>query len=214
MVDIYYSRIACNCYVIYNDNDEAFLVDPGYSSNNGLIDHIKKLNKNIKAILITHGHYDHIYALKDILDIYKDTKVYILRDEVEFLTDPSLNLTDEDYNELGIETFSFMPKNIELLDDGDIINVAGFEIKVIATPFHTKGSCCYYVERENALFSGDTLFYTTIGRTDLPTGSNKTVESSLKKLKELPEGIKVYPGHGPITNLDREKKYNSYLNNI
>lgn len=214
MVDIYYSRIACNCYVMYNKNNEAFLVDPGYSNNNGLIDHIKKLNKDIKAIFITHGHYDHIYALKDVLDIYKDAKVYILRNEIEFLTDPSLNLSDEKWGISDIAPFSFMPKNINLLDDGDIINVAGFEIKVIATPFHTKGSCCYYIESEKIIFTGDTLFYTTIGRTDLPTGSTKTVESSLKKLKDLPDGIKVHPGHGPLTNLDREKKYNSYLNNI
>lgn len=214
MVDIYYSRVACNCYVMYNDNDEAFLVDPGYSLENGLIDHIKKLNKNIKAILITHGHYDHIYALKDVLDIYKDAKVYILRDEIEFLTDPSLNLTDKKWTEFDIKPINFMPKNVELLDDGDIINVAGFDIKVIATPFHTKGSCCYYVEKEKVLFTGDTLFFTTIGRSDLPTGSSKTISSSLRKLKELPDGIKVYPGHGAVTNLDREKKYNSYLNNI
>ena len=214
MVDIYYSRVACNAYVMYNENNDAFLVDPGYSLNNGLIDHIKKLNKNIKAILITHGHYDHIYALKDVLDIYKDAKVYILKDEVEFLTDPSLNLTDKDYNQLGIETLCFKPQNIELLEDGDIINAAGFDIKVIATPFHTKGSCCYYIESEKVLFTGDTLFYTTIGRSDLPTGSNRTISSSLKKLKDLPDGIKVYPGHGFITDLDREKKYNTYLNNI
>ncbi len=214
MVDIYYSRVACNSYVVYNENNDAFLVDPGYSLNNGLIDHIKKLNKNIKAILITHGHYDHIYALKDVLELYKDAKVYILRDEIDFLSDPSLNLSNSFNNEDGIEIISFMPENITLIDDGDIINVAGFEIKVIATPFHTKGSCCYYVESEKLLFTGDTLFYTTIGRSDLPTGSNKTISSSLKKLVYLPSGIKVYPGHGVITNLDREKKYNSYLKNI
>ena len=214
MIDIYYSRIACNSYVMYNDKDDAFLVDPGYSLNNGLIEHIKKLNKNIKAILITHGHYDHIYALKDVLDIYKHAKVYILRDEIDFLTDPSLNLTDLNWGESDIVPLSFMPKKVKLLDDGDIINVAGFEIKVIATPFHTRGSCCYYVEKEKVLFSGDTLFFSTIGRTDLPTSSNRTVSSSLKKLVDLPEGIKVYPGHGAATDLDREKKYNSYLKNI
>ena len=94
------------------------------------------------------------------------------------------------------------------------ISECGFEIKVIATPFHTVGSVCYYLDSEKALFSGDTLFFSTIGRTDLPTGSNKTVESSLSKLKCLPDGVKVYPGHGACTSLDREKKYNSYLKNI
>ncbi len=214
MIDIYYSRVACNAYIMYNENDEGFLVDPGYSLNNGLIDHIKKLNKNIKAILITHGHYDHIYALKDVLEFYKDAKVYILRDEFEFLSDPSLNLSNVVEDDLKIETISFVPQNIELLNDGDEINVAGFNIKVIATPFHTKGSCCYYLEKEKAIFTGDTLFYTTIGRSDLPTGSNRTISSSLKKLINLPDNIKVYPGHGVVTSLDREKKYNSYLKNI
>ena len=199
---------------MYNKNDEAFLVDPGYSLNNGLIDHIKKLNKNIKAILITHGHYDHIYALRDVLELYKDAKVYILKDEFEFLSNPSLNLTDKNWTEFDIKPLNFVPSNVELLNDGDTFNVAGFDIKVIATPFHTRGSCCYYIESEKVIFTGDTLFYTTIGRSDLPTGSNRTISSSLMKLKCLPEGIKAYPGHGVITDLDREKKYNSYLNNI
>ncbi len=214
MIDIYYSRIACNCYVVYNEKDDAFLVDPGYSLNNGLIEHIKKINKNIKAILITHGHYDHIYALQDVLEIYKGAKVYILKDEIDFLTDPSLNLTDLNWGESDILPLSFMPKKVKLLDDGDIINIAGFDIKVISTPFHTRGSCCYYVEKEKALFSGDTLFFSTIGRADLPTSTPRTISSSLKKLISLPEGIKVYPGHGAVTELDREKKYNSYLKNI
>ncbi len=215
MIDIFYSRIACNCYVVYNEHDDAFLVDPGYSLNNGLIDHIKKLNKNIKAILITHGHYDHIYALKDVLELYKDAKVYILREEVEFLSNPDLNLSNSEFGEgVGAKPINFVPNNLHLLDDGDIIDIVGLEIKVIATPFHTRGSCCYYLEKEKALFSGDTLFFSTIGRSDLPTSSNRTISSSLKKLVDLPDGIKVYPGHGAITFLDREKKYNSYLKNI
>ena len=100
------------------------------------------------------------------------------------------------------------------LSDNEEIEVAGFKIKMIKTPFHTKGSACYYAESENILFSGDTLFYTTIGRTDLPTGSNRSVSDSLKKLLKLPLETKVYPGHGVVTTLERESKYNVYLRNI
>ena len=213
MVDIFYSRIAANTFVLYNESNEGILVDPGYNKDNCLIDHLTKLNKDIKAILITHGHTDHIFALQDVLKLYPNAKVYISEEEVEFLTNPKLNLSYESDDEYFKET-SFMPKSLTLVNDNDIIKECCFDIKVIATPFHTKGSVCYYVASENALFSGDTLFFSTIGRTDFPTGSIKTVQSSLRKIKILPDNIKVYPGHSACTKLDREKLYNPYLKNI
>lgn len=213
MVDIFYSRIAANTFVIYNNNNEGILIDPGYNKDNCLIDHLNKINKQIKAILITHGHIDHTYALEDVLKLYPEAKVYISEDDKEFLTNPKLNLSYQSEDEYFKEC-SFLPKSLTLVNDNDIIEECGIKIKVIATPFHTIGSVCYYVESEKALFSGDTLFFSTIGRTDFPTGSSKTVESSLKKIKTLPDGIKVYPGHGGCTNLDREKLYNPYLKNI
>lgn len=213
MVDIYYSRVGANTYVIFNENNEAFVVDPGFSNNNQVIDHIKKLKKDIKAILITHGHYDHIYALEDLVKLYPNAKVYISSNEKDFLTNPDLNLsTNSEFGE--IKLINFLPNNLVEVDDEDIINVCGYKIKVIATPFHTKGSLCYFITDEKLLFSGDTLFYSTIGRSDLPTGTSRTIESSLLKLKKLPEDIKLYPGHGPISTLDREKAHNAYLKNI
>ena len=213
MVDIFYSRFAANTFVLYNESNEGVLVDPGYNKDNCLIDHLAKLSKDIKAILITHGHIDHIFALKDVLKLYPNAKVYISIEEAEFLTNTKLNLSC-DIDDGYFKTLSFEPKSLTLVNDNDIIKECGFNIKVIATPFHTKGSVCYYVESEGALFSGDTLFFSTIGRTDLPTGSNKTVESSLKKIKILPDNVKVYPGHSACTKLDREKLYNPYLKNI
>ena len=213
MIDIYYSRVACNTFIVYNKDKEGFLVDPGYNNNNVLLDHIKKIGVNIKAILITHAHFDHICALEDIVNEFKDVKVYIHEEEAELLTNPKHNLTIEVKDEIG-KLLDFSPKSLILLQDNEEFEVSGFKIRCIHTPFHTKGSCCYLVESEKALFSGDSLFYTTIGRTDLPTGSNRTVESSLLKIKNLPDNLKVYPGHGVITDLDREKKYNQYLRNI
>ena len=215
MIDILYSRVAANTFTVFNEENEGFLVDPGYNVDSCLINHIKKLGVKIVAILITHGHFDHIHALEDICKEFPDARVYISEDEVEFLSNTDLNLSAEPELEAqGVHRLTYVPIHLLKVNDGDIIKEAGFEIKVIATPFHTRGSVCYFVESEKALFSGDTLFFTTIGRSDLPTGSSRTIESSLAKLKALPEGIKVYPGHGACTFLDREKKYNAYLKNI
>ena len=215
MIDIYYSRIGANSFIGYNENKEGFLVDPGCNPEGAITDHIKKLGVNIVAILITHGHFDHIHALEEVCKAFPNARVYISVVEADFLENTDFNLSAEpEVLEDGYHILTYVPKHLIKVSDGEIIKEAGFEIKVIETPFHTKGSACYYVESEKALFTGDTLFFTTIGRTDLPTGSNRTIESSLAKLKELPDGIKVYPGHGACTNLDREKKFNSYLKNI
>lgn len=213
MVDIFYSRQACNTYIVFNENNEGFLVDPGYNANNVLIDHIKKLNINLKAILITHGHFDHIGALEDILNLFPEIPVYIHEEEAEFLTNPKLNLSIEASEWLG-KVLDYNPKNIKTLLDNEEFEVAGFKINCLHTPFHTKGSSSYLVSSEKEVFTGDSLFYMTVGRTDLPTGSNRTLESSLLKLKKLPDELKVYPGHGVVTSLEREKKYNHYLRNI
>lgn len=216
MIGIYYCRDhGANSFFGINEKNESFLVDASFSENGGLIDHIKKININLVAILLTHGHWDHISSLEEICKLFPDVRVYISEDEAEFLENTDLNLSKAAHDEgYPVPIVSYLPKNLIKVYDGDIIKEAGFEIKVILTPFHTRGSACYYVASENALFSGDTLFFSTIGRTDLPTGSNKTLESSLGKLKALPDGIKVYPGHGACTKLDREKKYNTYLKNI
>ena len=213
MLDSFISRKACNSYILFNDAKEGLIVDPGFNDENRLIDHIKKLGVNIVAVLITHAHYDHITALEDVMKEFPKATCYISEDEIELLDNPKLNLSR--FREDGCtRILMYVPRKIKLLSDNEIINVAGFEIKFIKTPFHTKGSACYYVDSEKILFSGDTLFYTTIGRTDLPTGSNRTVETSLKKLLTLPLDTKVLPGHGVATKLERERNYNSYLRNI
>ena len=213
MIDSFVSRSACNSYILFNDKKDAILVDPGYNKENRLIDHIHKLGVSIKAILITHGHYDHINALEDVIKEFPEAITYISEDEKEVLIDPRLNISffrDDGSNKI----LEYLPQKLILLSDNEIIEIAGFKIKMIKTPFHTIGSACYYVESEHALFSGDTLFYSTIGRSDLPTGSARSIESSLSKLITLPDETKVYPGHGVITRLEREKKYNTYLRNI
>ena len=213
MLDSFISRTACNSYILYNENKEGVLVDPGYNNENRLIEHINKIGVKIVAILITHTHYDHISALEDVLKIFPDAITYISEDEVELLDNPKLNLSRfrDDGND---KILTFVPKKLIKLSDYENFEVASFKIEMIKTPFHTKGSCCYYIESEHILFSGDTLFYTTIGRVDLPTGSTKCIEPSLKKLLKLPLDTRVYPGHGVATSMERESKYNAYLRNI
>ena len=215
MVDIYYNREGANSFLCINEKNEAFLVDPSISPDGGLIDHIKKLNVKLVAILITHGHWDHIGSLKEICEQNPGIPVYIGDEEAEFLTDPELNLSRAAYEEgYPVGILNYKPTNLIKVSDGETLEIAGFTVDVLLTPFHTKGSACYVVTSEKALFSGDTLFFSTVGRTDLPTGTVRTMESSLRKLKLLPDELKVYPGHGACTRLEREKKYNSYLKNI
>lgn len=209
MIDIYPSQYACNTYIVFNDDKEGFLVDPGDNTNNRLINHINKLGVNIKAILITHGHYDHILALEDLVNAFPKAVTYISENEVDVLTNPRKNLTFM----LG-EDVSFKPTSLVTLTDNEEIEIAGYLIKMIKTPFHTEGSACFYLHKEKVLFSGDTLFYSSIGRTDLPTGSARLIEQSLRKLIALDDDIKIYPGHEQITSLGREKKYNTYLRNL
>ena len=215
MVDIYYNREGANSFLCINERNEAFLVDPSISEDGGLIDHIKKLNVKLVAILITHGHWDHIASLEEICKLNPGIPVYISDEEAEFLTNPELNLSRAAHEEgYGVPILEYLPDNLIKVSDGETLEIAGFKVDVILTPFHTKGSACYVVTSEKALFSGDTLFFATVGRTDLPTGTTRTMESSLRKLKNLPDDLKVYPGHSACTRLEREKKYNSYLKNI
>lgn len=194
---------SCNTYIIGDEGKEAIVIDPGSNRNGCLDKYLAKHHSSVSAFLLTHGHYDHIYGLKDTT--YK-APIYLSDKEIDFLTDPDLNLTSFLENDLIIE-------NIDTISvfDKEKINLNGLEILVIETPFHTIGSVCYYFKELNALFSGDTLFHLGIGRSDLPTGSERTINSSLKKLASLPKETIVYPGHGENTTLDNEFAYNQYM---
>lgn len=205
MVDILYSQNLCNSYLLISNNN-AIIVDPGDNTNNRLINHIEKLKVNIVAILITHAHYDHIAALEDVLKHFPDAITYISDDEIDLLNNSRLNLS-----KYWVKELTFLPKKIIGLVDYEKLNICGYEIKMIKTPFHTKGSCCYYLKDNNILFTGDTLFYSSIGRSDLPTGSKRDIKNSLSKLLFIDDKTLIYPGHGCKTTMERERKHNTYL---
>ncbi|MCI8660445.1 MAG: MBL fold metallo-hydrolase [Lachnospiraceae bacterium] len=195
-------EVSTNCYLVFHEGTkEAVVVDP---ADNALyiLNKCRELQVTPVAILLTHGHFDHILAVKDICRAFP-CKVYAGKEEDRLLQDPFLNLTGT----LGTDQTSIQAD--VLIKDGDILSLIGFAWKVLETPGHTAGSVCYYIESEHILFSGDTLFADSLGRTDLPTGSMEEIICSIReKLLTLPEDIMVYPGHGEPTTISHERKYN------
>ena len=197
----------CNMYIVGEEGEPCIVVDPGADPNNFIEKYVRKHhNGQIAGFLLTHGHYGHIEGLR-LCTMQAPVYVHLL--EEEFLVEPAYNLSLDFLDHLYIRGLK-----TKLFIDKDVLNIGNYEIKVIHTPFHTRGSSCFYFEKEHVLFSGDTLFHLSIGRTDLITGSNKTVESSLQKLVVLPPETKVYPGHGPSTTIGDELRLNPYLTRL
>ena len=193
-----------NCYVISNDKKECIVIDPGLSFSRTYNYIIGKYN--VLAIFLTHGHADHI----DGIGYFKNFPIYISELDKPFLYDTKLSL----YDVFGLRrSYNISDIDVHTLKNNAVINISDFSVKCISTPGHTKGSMVY--EINNELFSGDTLFNMSIGRTDFPTGDINDMNSSLKKLINLySNDIKLYPGHGDETTLSFEKRYNSFLSNL
>lgn len=196
--------VGTNCYVVSNEEtSECFLVDPGAYSDK-VIAYIREHELKPQAILLTHGHFDHIMGLDGVLREFP-IPVYAQEEEEILLKDASYNASVS-YG--PAYTFS----GASYIKDGQILELAGMTIRAIHTPGHTIGGCCYYIESEHVLFSGDTLFQDSVGRTDFPTGSqSQLVRSIREKLLGLPEETVVCPGHMSETTIGHEKKYNPFL---
>ena len=201
-----YNEFSANTYVVGEKGHPCVVIDLG-STQQRIIDYIKQNHSSCSGILLTHGHFDHIRGIENFLKTFTCT-TFIDNSDDELLDNPRLNGSAS----LKIGKIQVKVTNKYLLDDEDEINFGnGLLFKVIETPFHTSGSVCFLYEKENAIFTGDTLFKNSIGRTDLPTGNERLVKNSLEKLKKLDQSIKVYPGHGDETTLKREFENNPYL---
>lgn len=192
-----------NCYIVAcEETKEAMVIDPGGEVKK-IINKAKEHNLNVKFIALTHGHGDHIGALKELKD-ESNAIVVIHKEDEELLTDAHKNYSAQ----MSMENVNGNAD--KLLQDGEIIQVGQLSIEVIHTPGHTKGSVCF--KANDCLFSGDTLFAKSIGRTDLHGGSFDDIINSIRnKLIILDEDVKVFPGHGPATTIGKEKANNPYI---
>lgn len=200
-------EFAANNYLAYNDSNEtakeAVLFDCA-GSNKEIFKFIDENGLNLKYILITHAHFDHVGGLKEFKEKYPNAKVLMAKADEKLYE--NLTLQCDMFGHRRVESV----KIDEFIDDTKEIEFAGGKIKVISTPGHSAGSVCYLTE--DNLFAGDTLFLEEIGRCDLPTGSFKEIEHSIKeKLFKLEDNIKVFTGHGDNTTIGHEKIHNAYF---
>lgn len=197
-------QIMTNCYLVSNEETkELVIIDPGDQADL-LARKIDESGAKPMAILLTHGHFDHVLAVNELAEQYQ-IPVYAHENEKKQL------------HSTAVEFFPHLGRSGEIRVDHFIsgeplLKLAGFEIKVFMTPGHTQGGVCYYFEKEGLLFSGDTLFFGSIGRTDFPGGSYKDLIQSVEtKLFPLPEDVVVYPGHNNATSIGFEKQNNPFF---
>ncbi len=203
-----------NAYFLYREGAPDCVVIDAPDEGKRFCDTLEANGLHVAAILLTHGHFDHIWGAKELRAVAGEyaqergeapVKIYALDAEEALLTDSGNNVS------AAMGRPETLRPNV-WLKDGQELDLAGMKIRVIATPGHTVGSCCFYVEEAGYLLAGDTLFAESVGRTDFPTGSMGALVRSCKdKLFVLPDDTRVYPGHGGATTIGHEKEYNPFL---
>ena len=179
--------IQTNCYFLYReDTKECLIIDPGYEADK-IEAYVQKKQLHVAGILLTHGHFDHITAADEVRKKFPRMNVSVMMGE-------SVSLKADVW-----------------LEDGQELEMLGETMRCILTPGHTGGGMCFYFPKACMLFSGDTLFQESVGRTDFPTGSSRELIRSVReKLLVLPEAVRVYPGHGLMTTIRDEQMFNPY----
>ncbi|EOS73653.1 hypothetical protein C817_05036 [Dorea sp. 5-2] len=196
--------ISTNCYLAINEETKQTVVIDPASSSPSLMNHIEAEGLKVEAILLTHGHFDHIMGIDGFLKKY-DVPVYVHEDDKEMMNDPQLNQS-------STYTAGYTFSGAECIRDGQVLHLAGNDFEVFHTPGHTPGCCCFYVREEGVLFSGDTLFANSVGRTDFPGSSTSALIRSIReKLLPLPDETRVYPGHMGETAIGYEREHNPYI---
>ncbi len=202
-----YQNLANFYLAVDEQSGEAAVIDAcAYDENVELDKVIEDLGCKLKYILLTHGHFDHILGVRGVRDAY-GAKVAIHENDAEYLINTALSLAMDN----GLDHLQRPVRTDILLKDGDVITLGDTELRVMHTPGHTPGSVCFIEENEKVIFSGDTLFCMTVGRTDFPGGSREELAASLKKLIALDGDYRVLPGHNRETTLERERVRNYFI---
>ena len=195
--------LQANCYIVYEqEGGEAAVIDPG-AEEARILRQIEAHGLKVQHVLLTHAHFDHMLAAKEVMEATGADLLVPAGDE------PALNNSRLNARFLMGSAEPYPLTASRLLEEGEEVTVGGLRLKTILTPGHTAGGCCYLCGE--ALFTGDTLFAGSIGRTDLPGGSFTQLKQSLDKLAALPGDYTVYPGHGEATTLERERRNNPFL---
>ena len=196
-----------NGYVLYKQNGEGIMIDPG-GDEEKLLEWLESQKVNIKAILLTHAHFDHIGAVEALRRAHK-APVYIHKNEKEWLTDPQLNGSGLFP---GIEPVKTASAD-HFIDAKSPLSLMGIDFQVLETPGHSPGSVSFYWKEKQVVFSGDVLFHGGVGRTDLPGGNHETLMDTIhEKMLSLPDETTVANGHGPLTTIGKEKEINPFIN--
>lgn len=207
LITLAVGKLATNCYLYYNSKNEAILIDPGYDGNK-IIETINNNKLSIKHIIITHGHFDHVGAVPEINKKHK-APIYLHKKDFE-----EYKSAKQKAEMLYGIKFPNIPivLSIEFVKEGDLIEIDECKLKVVHTPGHSQGSISIIDEKNRMIFSGDTLFFQNIGRTDIPGASQSQLVNSIRnKLFNYSNDYKVYPGHGSPTTIGNEKKFNPVL---
>jgi len=196
-----------NCYVLRKDDSakDCLIIDPGLEAGE-LIEFLNEQKMNPIAVVLTHGHIDHIAGVAALRSQFPEIKVYIHNHDAEMLTDPNINLS-------AMSGTAFVTDAEDVsLKERDVIDLVGIKLLVLHTPGHTPGGISLYSKEAGVVFVGDTLFADSIGRTDFPGGSMSQLMASVReKLFTLPDHTEVYPGHGPATTIAAEKAHNPFF---
>ena len=192
-----------NTYVLIDSKKQCVVIDPA-KANQSINNYIKKNELQLKAVLITHGHMDHMRGADAIIDEFH-CPLYIGFYDADKLLDPYGNCSLFLGNEMTIKA------KPETLSDKQVLNLLEEDIQIIETPFHTSGSVCYYLKDSQTLFTGDFLFAGSVGRSDLPSAKPRELSSSMSKILALPKETKIYPGHGKSSTLEIELRSNPFV---